>query len=317
MEDDDRSGAHISRRGMLSGMGAALVGSSLVGGEAEAAVAGNHHDGAVPFDAGRARGASSPITTTIASPPTSAYIYKIVDMYEFKPFNPAAGLTWGGNGTYAGGTGTTIRASIDIPPGCLIREIEYYIYNNSGSNFSPDSHIYVPGQGAIASIGALVAIPSSTSIQAARAIVTQQGPYPFGAKLMISCSTPSTGVIQVNGARVGFTGAAAGVGTRGTPQRVFNGAIGAGATKTITLPDTLIAPGVMGILADVTVSGSNGNGALTVFRADTGQPAQPNMRYGTAPTTSEATVQVSAARQIKVHTSRAVDVAIDVIGILG
>jgi hypothetical protein len=223
-------------------VGAAVLGTALIGAEAHAIGATPAGDGATPWHPGQFHGESSPITTTIASPPTSAYIYKFVDMYEFKPFNAASGLTWGGNGTYSSGTGTTIRASIEIPPGCLVRDVEYYIYNNSGSDFFPDSHIYVPGQGSISSIGASVAIPSTGAITATRALVSQQGPYPFGAKLMISCSTPSTGAIQVNGARVGFTGAAAGVGTRGTPMRVFNAAIGSGATQAITLPDTLIAP---------------------------------------------------------------------------
>ena len=107
------------------------------------------------------------------------------------------------------------------------------------------------------------------------------------------------------------------MGTRGTPQRVFNSQLAANSTHTITLPDTLIAPGVMGIITYITVSGANGAGALTVFRADAGQPAQPTLHYGTSTTTSEITVQPSAAHQVKVHTTKAVHVAIDVIGILG
>src|ERR1700748_2289935 len=46
---------------------------------------------------------TSPITTTIASAPISGYVYRNVCMYDFKPFNPGAGLTWGGNGTYSSG----------------------------------------------------------------------------------------------------------------------------------------------------------------------------------------------------------------------
>ncbi len=299
-------------------MGAAVLGTSLVGaGEADAIVSGHANDGAVPFDAAAMRGADSPITTTIASAPMSAYVYKFVDMYEFKPFDPASGLTWGGNGTYSSGTATTIRANIDIPPGCLVRDVEYYIYNNSGSDFSPDSHIYVPGHGVISSIGASVAVPSTGSLVAARAVVSLQGPYPFGAKLLISCATPSTGQVQVNGARVGFTGAAAGVGTRGAAARVFNGQIPANATKTITVPDSLIAPGVMGMIAQITVSGASDDGALTIFRADTSRPGDATMHYGKSTTTSEAVVQLSAARQVKVHTTRGVHVGIDLVGILG
>ena len=82
-------------------------------------------------------------------------------MYDFKPFDPAAKRTWGGYGVYSAGTGTSMRATLDIPPGCLVREVEYYIYNNSGSDFFPDSLHLRAGQGAIWSIGASVAVPST------------------------------------------------------------------------------------------------------------------------------------------------------------
>ena len=136
--------------------------------------------------------------------------------------------------------------------------------------------------------------------------------------MLVSASTPTTGSVQVNGARVAFHRCGR---RRGYARRRRRGCstrqIGANTTQTITLPATLIAPGVVGIIAAVTVSGSSGHGALTVFRADEGRPAQATMHYGTATTTSEITTQLSAARQIKVHTTRAVHVAVDVIGILG
>ncbi len=316
-ESEERPGA-ISRRGMLSGVGAALLGTSLVGVDGSVAAAAPHGtDGVAPAEPGRSRGESSPITTTIASHPTSAYIYKIVCMYDFEPFDPASSRTWGGYGVYTAGTASPLRASVDVPPGCLVREVEYYMYNNSGSDCYPETYLYVPGQGSIWSIDAQAAVPSTGTIVAAKVAAKEQGPYPFGAKLLISASTTTNGLIQVNGARVAFTGAAAGVGTRGTPARVFNAQVGANKTQTITLPSTLIAPGVVGILAAVTVSGSNGQGALTVFRADEGRPSEATMHYGTATTTSEITTQLSAARQIKVHTTKAVHIAVDVIGILG
>lgn len=316
-EDEERPGA-VSRRGMFTGVGAALLGTSLaaVGTEAGAAVP-HGVDGTAPSEPGRRIGATTPITTTISSAPTSAYIYKIVCMYDFEPFDPDAKKTWGGYGVYSAGTATTMRATLDIPPGCLVREVEYYIRNNSGANFYPDTYLYVPGQGTIWSVGASVAIPSTGSIVAAKAAPTQQGPYPLGARLLVSAATPATGAIQINGARVGFTGAAAGVGTRGAPAQVFNGRLTANSTKTITLPATLIAPGVMGILAALTVSGASGTGALTVFRGDVSRPAQASMHYGTNTATSELTTQLSARRQIKVHTTRAIHLAVDVIGILG
>lgn len=315
---DDRPGA-ITRRGMLSGVGAAFLGTSLVEGGARASAAVPSGDGVAARQHGRVHGESSPYTTTIASAPTSAYIYKFVSMYDFEPFDPAGNRTWGGFGVYSAGTATPLRATLDIPPGCLVREVEYYMYNNSGNSTEADSYIWVPGSGVIWSIGATISVPSTStsSVSALRTSVTQQGPYPYGSRLLVSASTPTDGSVQINGARAAFTGAAAGVGTRGAPSRVFDAQIGTNTTRTITLPATLIAPGVVGVIAAVSASGSGGQGALTVFRADQGRPAQATMHYGTAATTSEITSQLSAARQIKVHTTRAVHVAIDVIGILG
>ena len=149
---------------------------------------------------------TSPITTTLASALINGYTYRSVCMYDFTPFDPNAKLTWGGSGTYSAGTGTALRASIEIPLGALVKDVEYYIFShNSGSNFVADTYLYVPGQGTISSIGASAVVPTGASIKAARVNVSQQGPYPFGSRLLVSCPTPSTGLIQVNGARVGFT----------------------------------------------------------------------------------------------------------------
>src|SRR6185437_2244629 len=89
--------------------------------------------------------------------------------------------------------------------GALVKDVEYYVYNNSGSNFYPDTYLYVPGQGTISSIGASAPVPTGTSISATKVTVTQQGPYPLGSRLLVSASTPSTGLVQINGARVGFS----------------------------------------------------------------------------------------------------------------
>jgi hypothetical protein len=318
----------IGRRGLIVGSTAAALAAGLVGAPAAAAApppdgGGDTHDGATgPAKTGGATTQavspdSSPITTTIASAPISGYVYRMVDMYDFKPFSPAAGLSWGGNGTYSSGTGTTIRASLDIPAGALVKDVEYYIYNNSGSDVIPDSYLYVPGYGSISSIGASVTIPSSATIAAARAVVSQQGPYPLGSRLLVSCATPSTGTVQVNGARVGFAQGAGTLGLQARPVRVYDsrttgGKFAAKSQRTITLPAALVPAGTAAVSLNLTAFYAVGNGTLQVGSAASTQPSGPSLELRSdGEACAQVLVPVSAGRQITVYTSQAVHLIIE------
>jgi hypothetical protein len=330
MNGENESGGRIDRRALLRGGAAALAAGSFLA-VAPAAVAtaatggsapqGDGSSGPVPR--GQAIPETSPITTTIASAPISGYTYRVVTMYDFFPFNPAAGKTWGGNGVYSSGVGTTLRATMEIPPGALIKDVEYYIFNNSGSDFIPDSHIYVPGFGSISSIGASVVVPSNAgAVSASRAIVSQQGPYPFGSRLLVSCSTPSTGTIQVNGARVGFVQGGAASGLFSTPIRVYDsrggaGKLAPGVTRTITLPANLVLPGTTGVIANITVANGAAIGYVRIWPASGAEPVASAINFGpSTPVANAMIIAVSSGRQINVEASVPVDVIIDLTGII-
>ena len=133
--------------------------------------------------------------------------------------------TWGGSGVYSGGTSTTMRATVEVPAGALVREVEYYIFNNSGSNVVPDSWLYTPGQGTIASIGATATVASTGTITANRVLPPSSiGPYPLGSRLLLGLSTPTTGTVQINGARVGFSEGGAASGLLDAPIRAYDSA---------------------------------------------------------------------------------------------
>jgi hypothetical protein len=323
MNDESPKSQGVTRRGMLTGVSAAVLAGSIAGAKPGAARA-------APLETAGSDGVgpplsaihphTSPVTTSIASPPLPNRIYRSVGMYDFSPFDPAAGRTWGGYGTFAGGTSTTMRATVDIPPGALIREVEYYVYNNSGSNFIPDCHVWVPGHGSIASIGATVSIPSTAAtISATQATVSQQGPYPLGSELHISMATPSTGTIQINGARVAFSQGGGTVGLLRDPVRAYDSRVGhhklaAGHARTITLPATLALPGVMAVLADITVLNPVGRGWLKAYRGDLTPPKQATLYYNAAPATTQVAIEVSTSGQIQVLSSKSTDVVIDIIG---
>lgn len=309
----------VGRRGLLLGGGAAALAAGALGraDRAEAQPARPDGDGTA---AGRLHPNDSPITTTIASAPISAFTYRTVCMYDFRPFNPAAQPTWGGNGVYPGVVGTTMRATVEIPPGALVQDVEYYVYNNSGSDFLPDSHIYVPGHGSISSIGASVVIPSTGTITASRAPVTQTGPYPIGARLLVSLTMPSTGAIQVNGARVGFQVGAAGTGLLPRPfraydSRVSGGKIAANSTRTVTLPASIVPSGTTGVLVNITATDASAEGFLKVSSAAAAEPAASALNYPAHSSIANAmTVAVSSGRQLHIKASSAVHVIVDVTG---
>ena len=319
----------LGRRSLLRGAGTAALAAGVVGtvgaGSASAAVPVPHGDGTTGGGESTsvAHPDSSPITTTpIASAPISGYTYRTVCMYDFTVFDPNAKLTWGGYGTYSAGTATPVRATMEIPAGALVQDIEYYLYNNTGSNFYPDLYLYAPGYGSISPVGGSVAVPSGGGIVAARAVVTQQGPYPVGARLVVSINTPNTSLVQINGARVGFSQGAAQLGLLPGPVRVYDsrtggGKFAGGATRTITLPANLVPAGSSGVIINVTAVNGTAPGYLKVFSAAVGQPPSSAVDYQVGAGIANAiVVAISAGRQIKILASTPVDVIIDLTGVI-
>ncbi len=311
--------AVIATGGVLAAAGtaaqAAVVGDATA---AHAAVAGDGtapgviHFGAEPL--------SSPVTTTIASSPTSGYTYRDVCMYDFVPFDPNALKTWGGSGTYSAGTATSMRATVEIPAGALVRDIEYYIFNSSGSSVFPDTYLYVPGMGTISSIGASAAVASTGTITANRVTATQQGPYPLGARLLVSLSTPTAGTVQINGARVGFTQGAGATALLDTPVRAYDsrngdGKIPGNSTRTITLPSSVVRPGTTGVIVNITAVDGDGIGFMKIWPANAGEPAASAINFPAgAPIANAMVVGVSNDRKINIRVNVAVDVIVDITG---
>jgi hypothetical protein len=313
MTETMRASGSIGRRGLILGVG---TGTALAGGmdvPAHAVAVADHRDGVAASV--QARG-GTPITDTIASAPENGLVYRTVTMYDFFPFSPAAGKTWGGNGTYSSGTATTMRAILDVPPGAQVASVEYYIYNSSGSDFVPDTHLYVPGHGTIASIGASVNIPSTSTITATQVAPSQSGPYPDGARLLISCSTPSTGTIQINGARVGFRHGGGTVAQLGKPLELFHDRLRRGKVHTVTLPATLQAPGRTGVQLNLIAAGATKAGGVKVWPAGFPRPAEPALFFAKGGSGVANALTVPAAPDGAYHflASQSVNLTVVVLG---
>ena len=318
MIQDDLTDDTIGRRGLILGAGAAALaaGATLT---QPAAAEPKIAPGAEVRTNAQAEG--SPITTTIASAPVSGYNYRTVCMYDFEPFSPSSQRTWGGSGTYTAGSAGPLRATVEIPPGALVRDVEYYIYNNSGSSVFPDTYLYVAGTGEITSINASVAVPSGPSIIATRVVIpaTHYGPYPLGSRLLVSLTTPTTGTVQINGARVGLTRGSGEIGLLDAPIRVYDSRnftkLSAGATRTITLPSSIVAPGVNAVLINLTATNGEADGYMRVFSAAAAMPTPSSVNFPAGKAVANwQIVGLSAARQIKVYASKTTDFFIDVTG---
>jgi hypothetical protein len=311
----------VGRRGLIIGAGAAalVAGAAVV--QPAAAKPTSPHGSEVITHPQSADG--SPITTTIASAPLSGYTYRTVSMYDFEPFYAASQKTWGGSGVYAAGTGGPLRATLETPPGALVRDVEYYVYNNSGSPVFPDTYLYVAGTGALSSIGASPSVASSTSITATRAVVpaATYGPYPLASRLLVSLTTPTDGTVQINGARVGFTLGSGDIGLLGTPYRAYDsrvtgGKLAAGGTRTVTLPSSIVVPGTSGVIVNLAAVDGEANGYLKLYSAAAAEPTSSALNFSGsgAAIANGLIVAVSSGRQINVKANKPVHFIIDVTG---
>jgi hypothetical protein len=313
----------IGRRGLIISAGAAALVAGAAAVQPAAAKPTSPHGSEVITKRGSAEG--SPITTTIASAPISGYSYRTVCWHDFEPINPASGRKWDmvGGGVYTPNAFVALRATVEIPPGALVRDVEYYIYNNSGSPVVPDTYLYVAGTGPITTIEAKVSVPSSGSITATRAVIlpANYGPYPLASRLLVSLTTPDDGTVQINGARVGFTQGSGDIGLLDAPYRAYDsrltgGKLTAGSTRTVTLPSSIVAPGTSGVIVNLTAVNGEANGYLKLYSAAAAEPSASALNFSGsgAAIANGLTVAVSSGRQIIVKAEKSVHFILDVTG---
>lgn len=315
-DDGAEAAPGLSRRALITGAGAgaALLAAGVAGAQSAQAAPAD------PDDVGH-RAAHPAVTASIGSAPISGYTYRVACMYDFRPFSPNGQVTWGGYGVYTAGATSALRAIFDVPPGVLIRDFEWYVYNSSGASVNGDLLLFTAGSGALAILSS-VTIPSTGSTSAVRLAVPsqQQGPFAVGSKLLASVTTPTNSTVQVNAVRLGFSQGQAAAGLLPTPVRAYDsrvtgGKLAAGSTRTVTLPASIVVPGVTGVLVNITATGGRG-GFLKVYPGNASAPSASTINFGTASIANAIAVGVSGSRQIKVYASSAVHVIVDITGTL-
>ena len=269
----DEAHGPFSRRGLMLGAGAAaaVVGTALAGAQPAAAEPGNGKTAV-----GNALDPTvdgSPVDTSLGSAAQSGFTYRTVSMFDFTPEASASPRAWGGYGTYTANAASFLWASIEIPAGALIRDIEWYVRNGSTAPVTGLGRLWVAGQGNLFSTvaDATIAVSASTTRTRITVPVASRGPYPLSTKLNLGINTPSDATVQVNGCRVGFSQGGGQLGLLPTPIRVYDSRtstkLAAGETRTVTLPSSLIQPGVAGIKANVIATATEAAGHLKLFSA--------------------------------------------------
>ncbi len=316
-----------SRRGLITGGAAALAGAVAVHGAGRAAAAGSSPVASGPVGhASQGAQLGSPITSTISSPAISGYTYRYASTFDFTPESWSSGRRWSVDGVYTDLVPGTLWASVELPAGALVRDIEWYVANRGGAAVTGLGRIWSASTATLFTTLVDTTInPSGSGLVAQRAVVpsTAYGPHPLGTRISLGIATPTTADVTVNGVRVGFTEGAGATGLLPAPVRVYDsrvsgGKIAAGTVRTITLPSDVVPAGTAGIIANITAVAPQGDGHMTVYAGDAAQPSASTLNYTSGnPVANMATVGVSSSRQIKVFSYRTAHVVVDVTGTVG
>ena len=309
--DSQKASASVGRRGALAGL--FTLAAAAMAGPAIAGQAPNIRRGATTRSP-----AGSPDTDTIASPPAPGFSYRTLWYNDFLPFDPSsqARIFGGAGGFYSD---FILQAAVEIPAGALLRSVEWFVANTSGSNVAFYAQIWTPTDAYVTQVLTTI-VPSSASPNptSTLGLTTSDvwGPYPESSKIVLVAPTSSTCLL--NGVRLGFSGGGLEANIRPSPVKIYDstttgGKFAAGETRTIALPG--VPPGTTAVILRIVTSGSTAAGTVKVFPAN---QAEPDVGAGgigaNTESVSEATIYVIASRQVKVKPSRAAHIRFDLVG---
>lgn len=266
-----------------------------------------------------------PPASSIASAPISGYTYRQVSLFDFSPEASTAQRAWSPYGVYALVNACNLWASMEIPAGALVRDIEWYARNASGATAIGLGRYWRPDSASLYPTAVDVTIGASVDVAAYRATVplSQAGPLPVGTKLFLGLYTGTDGQLTVNGVRVGFSQGAGATGLLPTPVRAYDsrvsgGKLAKGSTRVITLPASAVPAGTTAALVNITATNGKTSGYLKVYPGNASAPASSAINFAAGPAIANAmTVGVSSARQIRIYASADVHVIVDVSGTVG
>lgn len=323
----------LIRRRLLLGAGSAAVlgGAALVAAPAAAAAAGPTVDPSQPETPTAidhlgppAQTLASPITSTIASARRSGYSYRTAGEWDFTAEGADSFRKFGTKGVYSSAVPSLMWASFDIPAGALVRDVEFYVFNNTGVSQYASMWLWSASDGYLGGQLASATIPSMNQLIAVSTDVTpaNYGPYPPGTKVFVTLYTTSDAKLQINGARIGMTGGGSQLGFLDTPSRIYDSRasskFAANEVRTITVPAAVAPRGCTGIAANLTVTEAATNGIVKIWPGHGAEPASSALNFRQGVDIANALpVGISSSGQVKIRVSTPVHVIIDVSGVYG
>jgi hypothetical protein len=280
---------------------------------------------ALSAEARGARPATPPaLPTPIASRPEIGITYRFVNWHDFLPENSIVnGRDFGGSGAFTNVTDDRLAAFVDIPPGALLHDVEFYVYNTVDIEFHGIT--WVSGHGSYPLPFWLDEThPANATLHAVRYPVdaSVNGPFPFGTRIGISLPSSTDESVQIDGVRFGLRNAPMSTVLLPDPVRVLDttatSPMSAGHTRTIALAAHLPI-GANGALHVLNAFHTHGSGVLRA--GPVGGTSVEALRWSATGDTvaNSITTRVSADRSIAVSTGRsagATDVYVDLIGYL-
>lgn len=262
----------------------------------------------------------SPISSTIASPRRDFIVYRTLGEWDFSVEAVSANRTFGGKGVHSTGAQTSLWATIDVPGGVILDDVEFYVFNNTGSTIYAGVWLWSASDGYLSSQLLSIQIPSTNSLTATRASFGSavNGPYPTGTKLFFTVYTPTTGTLQINGVRLGMRGGGA-VSVRTAPARSYDSRtetkLAAGETRTIQVQSVYAREGTVGVLAHITVIDPVSAGNVAVYPATEAAPDAGRLHHPASGLhVFNPTIALPVSRRLKIYSQRSAHVVVDILG---
>lgn len=320
MPSSDKSEPRIGRRTVIAGGGLAL-GAALAAPPAEAAPR---------LTAAKLGGPPAPpassVESTIASPRRTGVVYRTVFMFDFSCENPDAKRRFGGSGVYVDGPPSALWASVDIPAGAQVYDVEWYARNTSGDDASAIAFLWDASFAGLSTQVAFTTIDGGQSFLSARrslASEDENGPYPTGTKLALGFFTGLLGdAIQLNGARVGLIGGGE-VSTLSAPVVVYDtrqtgGRFAINETRTIFLSPRLCKPGSVAVTLNISAFSGSAPGFLRIYPQEAPLPSGRSFTFpATDAVNAQITVPVSPSRRLRIRSTQTVHIIVEVVGSVG
>lgn len=306
----------VSRRGLFAGGAAISAGAMAAMTPTQARAAGPSALDGPPVSP------SSPIASTIASPRRNFLVYRTIGEFDISVESSSAERQFAGRGVHSTGAQTSLWASIDVPAGVKIKDVEFYATNTTGSTVYGAVWLWTADSGYFSYQLARASIPSGSAQQAVLVDFEsdQNGPYPSGTKLFLTIFTPTNATVQWNGARVGMLGGGE-VSLRRSPVRVYDSRtetkFQAGQTRAITLKEPAAPSGTVGVMAQVSVLSPSSAGHIQVWPATDDRPAVGELWHPASAAVFSVTCPLPVSRKLRIYSQRSAHIVVDVIGTIG